>query len=166
MGVANLTVMAIVAAGSNTPPTPKPEIVPRAVASFGFSGVTHARAPLNAAKLWLVKLRKSMKETLTHDNTADNQDLPIMTLPQRQSSIAKSSTQSNTESITQPLQANLNWIWAVFRGKGQREEIQQRIEVHSGDKGSEKRHAHDLLPPKNPTWHHRKLCELPLPYDP
>lgn len=48
-----LTVIAIVAAGNNTPPTPKPEIVPRAVPSFGFSGVMHARAPLNAATLSL-----------------------------------------------------------------------------------------------------------------
>jgi hypothetical protein len=43
------TVIAIVEAGTITPPTPKPAIVPRATAVFGFVGPTTAREPLKAA---------------------------------------------------------------------------------------------------------------------
>lgn len=49
MVVSGVTVMATVAAGTRTPPTPKPASVPRATASLGASGVTQARDPPNAA---------------------------------------------------------------------------------------------------------------------
>ena len=47
--VSGETVIATVAAGTRTPPTPKPAMVPRPTAVFGVSGVTQARAPPNAA---------------------------------------------------------------------------------------------------------------------
>ena len=44
------TVMAIVAAGTRTPPTPKPARVPSATVVFGLLGVVQASAPPNAAR--------------------------------------------------------------------------------------------------------------------
>jgi hypothetical protein len=44
------TVIAMVAAGTRTPPTPKPAIVPSATVVLGLSGVVVASAPPNAAR--------------------------------------------------------------------------------------------------------------------
>jgi hypothetical protein len=50
MSASGQTVIASVAGGTRTPPTPKPAIVPSATAVLGLSGVMHARAPLKAAR--------------------------------------------------------------------------------------------------------------------
>lgn len=49
MVVSGVTVIAIVAAGTSTPPTPNPAIVPRPTANLGVSGVTAANEPPKAA---------------------------------------------------------------------------------------------------------------------
>ena len=49
ISAAGVTLMAIVAAGASTPPTPKPAIAPSATAVLGVSGVSVAREPLNVA---------------------------------------------------------------------------------------------------------------------
>jgi hypothetical protein len=50
MNASGVTVIAIVAAGTRTPPMPKPAIAPNATALAGVSGFMVAKAPPKAAE--------------------------------------------------------------------------------------------------------------------
>jgi hypothetical protein len=90
MVVSGVTVMATVAAGTRTPPTPNPERVPSATARRGVSGVTVARAPPKAAVrkslvLGLLDSRnwKTGRVGLTHEDSSKDQKLAVMALEPR-----------------------------------------------------------------------------------
>lgn len=74
------TVMANVAGGTSTPPTPKPAIVPRATAVLGLSGFTMTRAPLNAVMIIQEMIISSRLLFLKRESSPLNTTAPVVTL--------------------------------------------------------------------------------------
>ena len=129
MRLSGQTVMAMVAAGTRTPPTPNPARVPSAIVVFGLSGVVVARAPPNAAR-GKQSVRYMTKKTTqgigpTHNNCRHEQKFPVVPFPEREKRINTYGTNSHTKTRSQPLQADLNRIRVVDRLVYDREEVNQ-----------------------------------------
>jgi hypothetical protein len=160
------TVMAMVAAGTRTPPTPKPARVPSATVVLGLSGVVTASAPPKAAKEnQSVRSVRKMTQDVghTHHNCRHQQKFPIVSFPEREQRVDAHSTKGNTETRSQPFQADLNGIRVVDRLVYDGEEVNQRVVVHSGNKSDDKCHANYTLPCKELSRDHRDLGDFPLP---
>jgi len=119
------TVMAIVAAGTRTPPTPKPQIVPRATASFGVSGVRAARAPPNEAVgcQWLDG-DWECEEERTHEDASAEKKCLIMAFPYGEKSIADRCAHSNAHTVSEALEPNLDGVRIVKGRESEGEKIE------------------------------------------
>ena len=101
-------------------------------------------------------------ELTCHDRGREQQ-FSVMSLPQRQQRIDRDRTKRHTETRSQSLQAHLYRIGVVDVPIHNRDEVDQRIVIHSRHESNEEGQGHDTLPGKQFPRNHGHLCTLPFP---
>lgn len=114
-----------------------------------------ANDPPKVAKLVISRICVRDALRLTHENSAENQDLAVMVPEDRHHEVEERGSACHAEPVTEAVDSNLQWSRRIDSFIGHREEVQKRVEVHPCDKGSEEAHANGSLATEYLLRYHR-----------
>lgn len=84
----------------------------------------------------------------------------------RQSSVEDDGADARRQGRTKPFKANLDRVGIINTGVGQRQEVEDRVEVHAGDESSAVGQSDGTLAGEKLSRNHGMLGALPFPKDP
>lgn len=88
-----------------------------------------------------------------------------MALREAEHTIEKNGACRDRYPIPESFETDLDWVGIIHRLERQREEVQQAVEVHSGDEGDDIGECNDSLAREQLVWDHGVLGSFPLPND-